>query len=375
MSNRINSLSIKLQTDTQYKDKLNIEIGKVIENFQKNTISALIKNKDLSGDPTAGTVEAKRFANATIQAYGDARGNHKGNKVKAKPVPVQIDDDKEFVEEVEEKDLLMYGIDGLIARRVSNINSAMNRYFERAFFNEAVNEGAVHTLQGADIESKLEELIQKVETTKNDFVDGVERDNIVLVLNPATYGLARKYIDSVPQGNVKTDIAEFGRFHGVLVFSSVYLPDTVEYLVLIDGAVAQPIRQSVYAPEKIQFSDATGFGLFLYAGTKAVTPDLIHFAGSLGTVNVTSVAGTAQGDSKITVTSAVGAGNTLAYKAHATAVASATYGEDAEEADYTAFESEDNIEFGANTKARFVEVDKAGRIIKTSAEITLTKKS
>ena len=46
---RIDSLSIQLQTSSSAKDKLKEEYGKVIENVQKNTISALLKNTDLSG--------------------------------------------------------------------------------------------------------------------------------------------------------------------------------------------------------------------------------------------------------------------------------------------------------------------------------------
>ena len=46
---RLDSLSIQLQTNTGVKDKLKEEYGNVIENVQKNTISALLKNTDLSG--------------------------------------------------------------------------------------------------------------------------------------------------------------------------------------------------------------------------------------------------------------------------------------------------------------------------------------
>lgn len=60
---RITSLNTLL--DTTGKMFLAEEYGKVIENVQKLTISGKMKNTELSGDPHAGTVEAKRFANAT----------------------------------------------------------------------------------------------------------------------------------------------------------------------------------------------------------------------------------------------------------------------------------------------------------------------
>ena len=49
---------------------------------------------------------------------------------------------------------------------------------------------------------------------------------------------------------------------------------------MVKGAVAQPVMTSIYNPKQIELSDAIGFGLFAYKGTKAVTPDLIIYNGS-----------------------------------------------------------------------------------------------
>ena len=46
---------------------------------------------------------------------------------------------------------------------------------------------------------------------------------------------------------------------------------------MVDGAVAQPVLPSVYSPKKVELSDATAFGMFLYKGTKAVMKDLIIY--------------------------------------------------------------------------------------------------
>lgn len=279
---RIDSLSIQLQTDASAKDKLAESYGKVIENLEKSTISSVLKNTDLSGDPASGTVEAKRFANAIAQNYGTARGNGYANKVKAKPVVVALDTNKEFIEEVEEKDLRTYGIGGLIERRTTNQGGAMKRLLERAFFTEAVNSGSALSLSSSTIEGKFEEAIQEIETTKNDFVDGVERDLINIVCSPATYGQIRTYLDKgVNNSNVSTAVGEFGQFHGVDVYSSVYLPNGVDFIIMVKGSVAQPVIPSIYNPAKIELSDATGFGIFLYFGTKAVTPELIKYAGTV----------------------------------------------------------------------------------------------
>lgn len=279
---RIDSLSIQLQTDASAKDKLAESYGKVIENLEKSTISSVLKNTDLSGDPASGTVEAKRFANAIAQNYGTARGNGYANKVKAKPVVVALDTNKEFIEEVEEKDLRTYGISGLIERRTTNQGGAMKRLLERAFFTEAVNSGSALTLTSDTIEGKFEDAIQEIETTNNDFVDGVERDLINIICSPATYGQIRTYLDKgVNNSNVSTAVGEFGQFHGVDVYSSVYLPNGIDFIIMVKGSVAQPVIPSIYNPAKIELSDATGFGIFLYFGTKAVTPELIKYAGTV----------------------------------------------------------------------------------------------
>ena len=276
---RLDSLSIVLQTNTSAKDKLAEEYGKVIENVQKNTISALLKNNDLSGDPDSGTVEAKRFANATAQNYGTARGNGYADKIEALPVVVPLNVNKELIEEVEEKDLQTYGVNGLIERRVANQGSAIKRLLERAFFAEAVTEGTEFTTEKTKVEEIFEEAIQTIETTQNDFVDGVERDMINIVCSPEYYGKIRTYLDA-GNANIKTNIAEFGMYHGVNVFSSVYLPSGTDFVAMVNGSIAQPVKTSIYNPKAIELSDATAFGTFLYYGTKAVMPDLIIYKGS-----------------------------------------------------------------------------------------------
>lgn len=100
---RITSLNMLLESEG--KDYLAELYGKVIENVQKALVSSGMKNTDLSGDPVSGSVEAKRFANATSKDYGTARAAGKGDAVKASPVTIVIDQDKEIVEELEEKDI------------------------------------------------------------------------------------------------------------------------------------------------------------------------------------------------------------------------------------------------------------------------------
>lgn len=370
-----NSLSILLQTNPSAKDTLAEEWGKVIENLQKETIASQLKNQDLSGDPSAGVLNAKRFANAVEKAYGTARSGHAAEKVKALNVAVSIDDDKEWLEEVEEKDLALYGVEGLISKRTANQGKSLERYFERKFLNVSVLAGAVHTISGSNIEDKVEELIQKVEVVKNDFVDGVSRDMIALVVRPSIYGLIRNKIDAVQNANINSAIGEFGVFHGVLVFSSVYLPATVDYLVMAKGAVAQPIKLSILNPSPIQLSEATAFGAFTYAGTKAVMSDLIFFAGTLGSaVTLTTVYGGGANKSTITPTSTKSdSANKFYYLADASAVAAPAYGTAVGQT-WTALDDDGaTITFATETKIRVAEADASGRIIKVSAETSIVK--
>lgn len=271
---RIESLSI-LTTESG-KEYLAELYGKVIENVQKTLVSADMKNRDLSGDPTAGAVEAKRFANANDAEYGTARKNGKGDKIKAKPVTVAIDTDREIVEEMEEKDIKLYGVDGVLDRRAANHVQRMATVLDKAFFKVA-DEAAVKVTvaEGISIEDELEQVIQECENTANDFVDGVPRSMMRLVMSTAYYGKVRNNLDKMSRANVDTAAEEFYAWHGVEVKSCTHLPAKCDYLLLVDGAVAQPCMSNTYSAEKIQLSEAYGVSLFYHFGTVAVTPDLI----------------------------------------------------------------------------------------------------
>ena len=279
---RLDALSIKM-TDGSTAEKLAEEYGKVIDNLQHITLASRLKNTDLSGDPTSGTVEAKRFVNITGQAYGTARGHGYADKIKADPVVIALNDNTEYLEEVEEKDLRTYGVDGLIERRTQNHQNALAVELDTKFFAEAVNGGSSFSPTGTpSIEDEIEEAIQTIETTKNNFVNGVPRNMIEVIMKPAYYGQLRNKINSISNSNNLGQVAnwEGGIFNNTEVYSSVFLPEGINYVVMVKGAVAQPVMTSIYNPTKIDLSDAIGFGLFAYKGTKAVTPDLIIYNGT-----------------------------------------------------------------------------------------------
>lgn len=272
---RIQSLNILL--DPTGKAYLKELYGKVIENVQKQTISGALKNRDLSGDPTSGTVEANRYQNSASKRYGSARTAGKGDAIVAKPVVIQIDQDREIIEELEEKDVKLYGVDGVLDRRSINHVNSMVRELEEAFFLEAANAGEIEFEPVAsEIAAQLEEQIVAVEKIRNNYVNGVPRNIMSIVLDTEMYSQIRSYLDTnVHNANVNTAVEGFGYFHGVKVYSTVYLPAGVKGMLLVDGAVAQPVTSNTYGAEKIPLSDAYAVELFYYFGTKAVTPDLI----------------------------------------------------------------------------------------------------
>lgn len=370
---RIESLSMLLEVTG--KDYLAEQYGKVIENIEKSTISGLLKNTDLSGNPSAASVEAKRFENASSVAYGTARAAVAGTKVTAKPVTISIDTDKEIIEEIEQKDVSLYGVSDVVSRRVSNHGKSMMRELEKSFFVEALAEGTEFTNTGSQtIDQDIEELIQSVETTSNDFVDGVDRDMISVVMSPAKYGALRKYIDSTDSANIMTDSNNIALFHGVRVYSSVYLPTGTYAIAMVDGAVAQPVLPTIANPAKIQLSNAIGFGIFYSFGTKCVMPDLIKYTGSfssaLADLTVTSAEGTASGNTKLTVAPVKATANHYVYKTGATVAVVSKYDD---VSSWTAWNGTADLTATTGQEIAVVEANKFNKAIKGGKATVVSK--
>lgn len=276
---RIESLNVLLDGSDSGKMLLKEAYDGVIANVQKNTISSRIKNTDLSGDPDAGTVEAKRFANASSQNYGTARTAGKGNAVKGKTVTIAIDQNKEFIEEIEEKDIRLLGVDGLIAKRSANHANRMAAELDQKFFEVGKTEGTQFKPAAAvtDIQAIVEAAILQMEKLKNNYIDGLDRSMLSITFDPDTYSAMRMYLDTVVNTNVDTTTEEFNMYHGVKCFSSNRLPAGVKFEIMMDESIAQPVMSDVYTAEKIPLSDAVGIELFFHYGTKAVTPDTIFW--------------------------------------------------------------------------------------------------
>lgn len=364
MADRMKSLNVLL--DPEGKMLLSEAYDGVLANVQKATISGKIKNTDLSGDPTAGTVEAKRFANATSKKYGTARTNGKGDAVEGKPVTVRIDTDREFIEEIEQKDISLLGVDGLIAKRSSNHAMRMAAELDSAFFKEAVAQGTQFTPSSGvtAIQDIIEEAVVTMETLKNDYIDGIDRSLMSIQCTPAIYSKMRKYLDEdVNNSNVNTAAETFQTFHGVRFDSTVRLPEGCDFVLQVDGSIAQPVRSTPYAAERVPLSEAMAVELFFYYGTKAVTPETILFYAPAGVMTVTSEAGTSTGKTKISVAPGkMNSANTYSYKTGASVDIPALQ---STVSDYTTWDGTSEITATSNDDIVVVELNSDSKVVRT----------
>ena len=271
---RTDALSINIDANTA--DKLAEIQGFVIEAIQKGAVSEKMKNTEYSGDPTTGSVEIDRFKNAQVDDYGTARAAGAGKKIlNTGKVTININEDKEIVEEIAKKDVKLYGITSIMDKRKKNQALRMIADLDTRFFAQMVTDGTEVTglTTATSLVDNLESIIQSVETTQNDWVDGVDREMIEISVKPAIYGKLLNYIDSVPNpiSGLKEDV-----FHGVKIYSNHR--QTKDIICAIHGAVGQPVTVDDYEPEKIQLSNNYDCSLFYSRGTKAVMPDLIRYA-------------------------------------------------------------------------------------------------
>jgi hypothetical protein len=276
---RIESLNVLLDGSESGKMLLKEAYDGVLENVQKQAVSVQLKNTDLSGDPTAGTVEAKRFVNSASQNYGTARTAGKGNAVKGKTVTIPIDTDKEFVEEIEDKDIKLLGVDGIVAKRSSNHAMRMAAELDEKFFAVGKTSGTQFKPAKAvtSIQNIVEDAILLLENLKNDYIDGLPRDMIRIVFDAETYSQMRMYLDTVVNTNVDTTTESFVMYHGVRCYSSNRLPAGVKFVIMMNESIAQPVMSQAYSAEKIPLSNAVAIELYFNYGTKAVTPDTIYW--------------------------------------------------------------------------------------------------
>ena len=366
------ALNIMLQDGTT-KDNLKQVLSGVLENVSAKAVSEQIKAKNGSGTPEGGVIEYKRFVNAELKDKGTARKAGKGDAVKGNPVKVVIDTDKEIVEELQGKDVKLYGIDGMAERRKVNHQSAIIRYLDREFFAKVL-EGTEVTAKD-NVQDTIDDLLGRARTLKNNFIDGIESDLLVIVINGTYRKAMKKILDELPNGTDPKEQA-IGMYDSVRVYESNRLPTDVEAVVMMDGAIAQPYYVSEYSAEKVPFDDAVALEDYLYKGTKALMEDTIFYVkkkiASLGELTINSVEGETAGNTKITVTPTIEEGHSYKYKV-ATSPTMPTYDQVCSSG-YTNWNGTDEITATTGQKIVVVEVDSENKA-KKAGETTITSKA
>lgn len=163
--------ALSIYTDSNTCDKLAEIQGFVIDTIQKNAVSEKMKNNEYSGDPAAGSVEIDRFKNAQVDNYGTRRAAGAGAKIlNTGKATINIDDDKEIVEEIAKKDVKLYGIASIMDKRKKNQALRMIADLDTRFFVQMVTDGTEITglTTATPLVENLEKIIQSIETTQND---------------------------------------------------------------------------------------------------------------------------------------------------------------------------------------------------------------
>lgn len=273
--------ALSILTTGTTKDKLAEIRGAIIDAIRAKCVSTLIKNNNYSGDPASGSVIFDRFKDAELNNYGTARGASKGTALKnSGKVILNIDTDKEIVEEIEIKDVTLSGINGLLDRRTAYHAGRIAAFLDKEFFRIAEAAAVAVTIAPTvtAIEDKVEELISKAETLSNDWVDGMDRSDLVITCNPKGYGKVRNLIDKIP-GNDGSKAEAIELFHGVRVINTVR--QTADIMVQRMGSVGQLAIVNKYNAEKVPLSNSLALSIFVSEGTKAVTPDTIFKVATL----------------------------------------------------------------------------------------------
>lgn len=344
----------------------------MIEEVQKESVTNLIKNKDLSGSVTSGSVVAHRMVTAEPKDYGTARASGKGEKIEGTEITILVDDYKELIAEIDEFDVVGTPVDDVVNRKVDDQKLSLQADLDEKFWNATVGyaEGVFATTETA-IEKQIEKLIQKVEKTKNKYIkNGVPRNRIVLILDPETYGDLDNKINTLPSAAGST-AGQVEVFHNVRVFSAI-LPAGVKAIAMAVGSVAQPYFIKEMKPGQIGLSNAYGFGFFYKNKAQTVQPDLIQVFTD-GTLTIASAAGAVSGNTTITLDETQFAGAKLYYKS-ASSVTAPAVGTAVDKETFTEWDGKD-ITATNGHKIVIVEVNPYGKITRVSNVATVASKA
>ena len=245
------SLNIADYTDQTTMDNLAEILDGVVENIQTSAVSEALKNRNGSGNPEAGSVEYKRFVNAELKAKGTARTAGKGDKLIAEPIIINVNDDKEIIEELQLKDVKLYGIDGMAERRKANFAKRVVAYLDRKFFEVAVSAGSQFDTTGlSGAKAIIDGMIVAAKETQSDFIDGIDAEDLAIVVNGTYRKELKNDLDELPNGTAPSN-GRIGMYDSVEVFESNRLPQGINAVVMLKESIAQPNYLSEYNAEPV----------------------------------------------------------------------------------------------------------------------------
>ena len=226
-----------------------------------------------------------------MRDYGTARTAGKGDKIIAPPITVNLDKNKEIVEEVNFFDadgsFTDEGFKAMVERRKTNFELSVTDFLDLDFFSVAKAGGTAATALGVtDLDStksfkrQIETLIGKFEKTgkngtENKYVRGIDRRYMALILDSSLYGLVKDELNDCRNFSQMISDEKFTGINGVACFSSVNLPDGVDYELMTMDSIAQPVLPSGFEFEKIPLSIEYAMEMFFRYGSKVLAPELV----------------------------------------------------------------------------------------------------
>jgi hypothetical protein len=277
--------AVGLVDDNEDEALLSEAYGKLIETYQAKSNVARVKAVGI-GEVSNGSMVFSRFQNSSVEDYGTARGATKGDAVIDDQVTVNLSNHKEIVEELEEFDIKAHGVGNLIQRRSLNHALRMQAHLDRAALAALKTACAAYsaganatdaTVTSADYLAALEAKVVMLETTSNDYVDGIPREMIVAFVSPSKFSLIKSQLDTVYAYNGNSELIEVPGYHGFQIVSEHYLPTGTDFIITVVGNIAQPIHSLGYTQGgRIPLTKSYEVSLFFDYGVGVLAADLIY---------------------------------------------------------------------------------------------------
>lgn len=263
-------------------DDLLLQYGQIMDRVAAGTIYRDLVNTQYIDTPVrGGTIQVRRMKASTSQPYGTARTAGEGNKLKNLKPTVKVDTDREIAEEMDAKDKKLWSDKGDLAvlqSRQGDFATSIDIELEKAYFTKleqtAQANGLVDVSGGSDLQDKLTLLIQHLEKVENEYVNGVERNFMVLTVNPVIYDALEKIITTM--NNPITGRADERFFRRVAIRPA--LRQGYDAIVQVVGSVAQPVVMDDFYIAKPDLSNDHYAYISYYYGTEAVMSDLVFAA-------------------------------------------------------------------------------------------------